>query len=485
MSCFQSLPFFTFRPNFEELESSLIDDFTMEAQADGPSTPWKVSAGPRRKLKYPFLFYTADELKQLRVFIGQVQGKKLAMWVPNWFSDYRVVSNAIAGASTITVEKTGLATNFGLFTNYKALAIVTADTLDPYLITSVATVGATEVITLTTPLVRDLVAEQSFACGLLFARFSGDEFEFDYENDEVAKIELGWVECPTEYADPLQGSTPQFLYKLTRGSTIFYLCNWQVDLVTTDMVPITYTAADISHQGLKANTEMIGSELDLIVSTDDPAHPLRYFLARTATEITELEIRYFDADFGIPFTTANTTLLYKGRIGQVTFEKQGVIRSTCSSAFRLSEQSMPAKKTQRTCAHQTYDAGCGLVEATFTTTTTVGAITDDYVQATAFATKATLEADPNWFALGKVYIGQQVRLCVGQVTDKLYLNAPFNGTITPGTVVSASAGDDKRIGTCQQKFNNVDRFLGYPYMPQEKAQFEELITPQQGGGKKG
>src|SRR3989442_15219555 len=69
---------------------------------------------------------------------------------------------------------------------------------------------------------------------------------------------------------------------------------------------------------------------------------------------------------------------------------------------------------------------------------------------------------------GKVTVGIEVRMCVGQNGNRLYLHAPFKNAQI-GNNASALAGDDKRIGTCQRKFNNVANFPGFPYMPKTNA----------------
>ena len=69
---------------------------------------------------------------------------------------------------------------------------------------------------------------------------------------------------------------------------------------------------------------------------------------------------------------------------------------------------------------------------------------------------------------GKVTVGIEVRMCVGQNGNRLYLHAPFKNAQI-GNNASALAGDDKRIGTCQRKFNNVANFLGFSYMPNTNA----------------
>jgi hypothetical protein len=124
------------------------------------------------------------------------------------------------------------------------------------------------------------------------------------------------------------------------------------------------------------------------------------------------------------------------------------------------------------------------VRADFTTTGTITALTDDYVEAAEFAAKETAESDPVWFALGVVRVGNETRLATGtNGAGRLYLNFPFRSAIV-GDTITAEAGCSKRIGVCTGKFNNLVNFLGFPYVPNTNPQFEALSQPKAGGGKK-
>ena len=106
-----------------------------------------------------------------------------------------------------------------------------------------------------------------------------------------------------------------------------------------------------------------------------------------------------------------------------------------------------------------------------------------YIEAAEFGAKATLTGEPNWFALGRVTVGNETRLCVGANGNRLWLNAPFRSA-SIGNQATAFAGCDKRAETCVSKFDNLDNFLGFPYIPNRHPQFEALQAPKPKGGKK-
>lgn len=273
------------------------------------------------------------------------------------------------------------------------------------------------------------------------------------------------------------GSSPIYLYEITRGATTWRYANYGVDVTCNAQ---TWSAASISNGAINSESDMVGGVLDLQVSTDDANHPFRYFNRREAFLPTTVKVFKIEAG---DTTFDTTTPLHSGQVTESKPGEKGRIRVRVSTVFRVGERSVPAVRPSRYCRHRLYDTYCGVNEATYTTAGTVDAIADTYVEASEFGAKATAESDPNWFALGTVTIGEEVRLCIGQAGDRLYLNAPFTG-VAVGASVSAAAGCDRRVETCVTKFNNLANNLSFPYMPNQNPQFEGLENPQPSGGKK-
>jgi uncharacterized phage protein (TIGR02218 family) len=241
----------------------------------------------------------------------------------------------------------------------------------------------------------------------------------------------------------------------------------------------TWQAADISDSGFVSGGDIIGDGPTITLSTDDATHPFRISLdpfTKPAT-VTIYEVDALVPAFDLP--------VFVGEVVDVDIGKVGKISIRLSSILRVAERSGPRVQIKRTCHHDLYDARCGLTAATFTTTGAIDAINESppWVEASEFATKATAESDPNWFALGKVICGDEIRFCVGQSAGKLYLNAPFRNAAVLDSI-SALAGCDKRINSGCAKFSNTANFLGFPYLPNVNPQYQALMEPQPEGGKK-
>ncbi len=236
-----------------------------------------------------------------------------------------------------------------------------------------------------------------------------------------------------------------------RGLTTWRLTNWSETITDTDMN--VWTPDNITHGEISGGIEFLAESVTLSGATNDATHPIRYFVDRNGLEETTLTIYKTDASTLI-IDTANP--LYQGRLQDCKFGERGTYSVECSSVLRVSERKFPTKQVQRFCNHRLGDDFCGidLTDPQFKTTGTLTDVQPTYVQATAFATKATAESDANWFALGKVTVGQETRMVVGQSTSKLYINAPFVSAAI-GQSVSATAGCDKRANTCVDKFDNI------------------------------
>lgn len=477
------------RPNFEAISHGEVNDFVFDSVGHGLSTPWKATGKLKRKLRLPFIFETAEEVSDFRVFVQDRDGRRLGFWLPVYVNDYRLTADASAGASTITIEDCGLADRFAEGNQFKHLALITRSKLECYGISGVSASGGVETITLESTLDTALTASETICCPLLWVRFSEDEIEYFFENESVSKANVTFAELPGEVLAPdgsgtvLSGSRPVWLYKLVKGGTTYRWANYGNDF--NDANTETWESADITHEAIRHGVDFVSDGVRVTIKTDDSAHPLRSYLSRLHHETATLSIYLSDADTN---AVTESAPIHSGRVEDVSFGADGQIILDVSSLFRIGEHKAPRIQVIRTCNHRTFDAGCGLVEATFTTAGTISAINTSppWVEASAFGTKATAESDDYWFALGKVTVGNEVRMCVGVDTsnlNRLYLNAPFQEAAVSDSI-SAVAGDNKRIATCRDKFNNLENFLGFPYVPANNPQFKALEAPKPSGGKK-
>jgi uncharacterized phage protein (TIGR02218 family) len=475
---YRSKPVMDARADFENSQPQLgqLDDHTFDNR-----TPWKVTSLPRRQLSFGLLFNGVAEAKQFRVFVADRDGCRKGFWVPTWSTDHEIVSDAIAGTTTLTVKWTGLTEKVSFGAQFRHLALITPTTMQFYRVNSAVTSGDNEVLTLDRGLDTDVIANSlTVCCGLLFARFADNEFPYQYISGGAVALQAKFVELPTETEGTVNnGAQPAKLFLITRGASTWRFTDWPVDLSCDGH---TWTAADIDLGEIKSSLDFVADGVSLTVTTDDPNHPFRYFVTgegSEATYVTVYGIEVGDASPGDP--------IYVSRIATPKPGKRGRITANLSSLLRIGEQQSPRRRVMRHCGNELFDAYCGISEATYTTAGTLTAVSLDpaYIEATAFGAKATAESDPNWFALGRVTVGGETRFCVGAAGNRLYLNAAFSGAVVVGSTANARAGCDKQGATCDSaKFNNIENFQGFEYLPKKDPQYEALEIPKASGGKK-
>ena len=484
---FRELEVFDVRPHYAGVAAGQMDELAIEAGGYGLHTPWRPSSAIRRMLKLPLLLHGLEAVGELRRFWDRHRARQIPFWVPAWVNDLELVEDAAASATEITVAGHGFEHKYALGAQFKFIALLTrAGKLECYGVLAVVEDGDNDVLTLSRGLDTALVATDTLCCPLLLARPTVDALEYDYLSGNVVRGEMSFVECPREYPGPAEsssaadsahlGTRPVFLYRLTGGENVLTLADYGVDLAAA---ALTWQAADISGEDLTSTLDMLGDTLTVVLKTDDPAHPLLDYLDRLQARNYTLELFLADLDdLGALDLDAPEHI---GRLEKISFD-QNRITLEVSSLFRFAEMRIPKIQLQRLANRSVYEV---VDPADFTTTGTISELGEDppYVDAAAFGDKASLEGDPNWFALGKVTAGSEVRLCTGQSGARLYLNYPFRRALVLDAI-SAVAGDDKRAATWDNKFNALDDFLGFPYIPARNPQFKALETPKQSGGKK-
>lgn len=112
------------------------------------------------------------------------------------------------------------------------------------------------------------------------------------------------------------------------------------------------------------------------------------------------------------------------------------------------------------CQKATYSAECGLNADDFSIATTITAVDG------ASVTVSSVGGNPDdWYSKGLLKIGNSVWHVVAQIGTALRIF----GSLPRGLVLPAAAtliaGDDLTHETCRDKFNNLDRFLGFKWLP--------------------
>lgn len=157
-----------------------------------------------------------------------------------------------------------------------------------------------------------------------------------------------------------------------------------------------------------------------------------------------------------------SVLLFKGRVGSVDQVGRTQAQISVNSDLVLLDISMPRNLYAPNCQHVLYDAGCSLSRAAFTAHGTVGpAPTDSFIP----WDKATTQ-----YAQGKIVFtsGANAGLSAtvkSATTSGLTLAYPLLAAPAQGDTFDVSFGCDHTLTICEKRFNNLQNFRGFPYIP--------------------
>ncbi len=175
--------------------------------------------------------------------------------------------------------------------------------------------------------------------------------------------------------------------------------------------------------------------------------------------------RAFMAEFGD--VSAGAVPLFFGRVADVTLRRTSV-ELMVKSPLELLNVKLPRNVYQPTCLHTVYDAGCGLDRSAFAVAATVA-------PGSTFSIVNTALVEPaGWFDLGLVRFESgpaagHTRTVKSYASGMLTLATPLLSTPAVGDRVTVWPGCDRLQATCQNKFDNLANFRGFPYIPEPET----------------
>ena len=162
-------------------------------------------------------------------------------------------------------------------------------------------------------------------------------------------------------------------------------------------------------------------------------------------------------------TSAGTIKLFEGRLIEPEFDRNTIQVSVASDLDDLNVQ-MPRNLYQPSCSNTLFDSACGLLRASFVVSASVE------VNSTKARILCSLNQPQGWFTQGVIEfleggnkgLKRTVRL---HESGALLLTLPLLEEPQPGQRIKFYPGCDKRLETCDNRFNNRSRFRGAPFIP--------------------
>ncbi len=159
-----------------------------------------------------------------------------------------------------------------------------------------------------------------------------------------------------------------------------------------------------------------------------------------------------------------TVIRFSGVVGPVDELTRSYVKFTVNAGTQFLTMQLPPIIMQPNCVHTLFDAGCGLVKASFAEANTVqgGSTINKLISLSA-------KAD-GYYDNGQIVFtsGPNTGLtkAVKQYFAKnFFFNSPLPFPPNAGDAFTAWPGDDKTQATCANKFNNLANFGGFPYVP--------------------
>lgn len=162
-------------------------------------------------------------------------------------------------------------------------------------------------------------------------------------------------------------------------------------------------------------------------------------------------------------TSAGTIKLFEGRLIEPEFHRNEIKVSVASDLDELNVQ-MPRNLYQPSCTNTLFDSACGLLREKYAVTATIES------GSTAARILCQVNTPQGWFTQGVVEffeggnkgLKRTVRL---HESGTLLLTLPLLEIPKVGQVIKIYPGCDKRLDTCDNRFNNRVFFRGAPFIP--------------------
>ncbi len=259
------------------------------------------------------------------------------------------------------------------------------------------------------------------------------------------------------------------LYKIVLADQTWNWTSGDTDVVYNGD---TYTPMVIGRSEVEQGAEINRANINLTVARDNPVGAI--YLARTPDHHATVTLFRQESELeGSPDT--ETLVYWKGRISGA---KAGgsQIEISCESVFTSLRRFGLRARYQRGCRHALYHRGCNLNREDFAV---------DVARVTAISgvnitvPEAALQAD-GWYIGGMIELDGVFRFVVNHVGTTLTLQRVWEdlaeavansgygynyGYFYGGLSVRIYPGCDRSRATCESKFNNLDNYGGFDWIP--------------------
>jgi uncharacterized phage protein (TIGR02218 family) len=245
---------------------------------------------------------------------------------------------------------------------------------------------------------------------------------------------------------------PVELYKIWSGAAFWYYTNGDV---AVDFDGETYDPATISRGSVSYNSEIEISTIKITFAA--VADPVVQYIAQNPVAIAWIEVSRLHREQD----PLEKSVVFIGQIKAVSFKGVSA-EADCVGFEHFLKMPVPLWRYQLTCNHKLFDTRCGITKADYKITATVTLDTTGTV-----LTSATFGGyDAGYFVGGLVEFEGERRTISAYSGNTITMNFQMINLLS-GDSVDVYPGCDGRIETCRDKFDNIDNYLGFPFIPEE------------------
>jgi uncharacterized phage protein (TIGR02218 family) len=168
---------------------------------------------------------------------------------------------------------------------------------------------------------------------------------------------------------------------------------------------------------------------------------------------------------GAPANGLGALVWFYGRVAETDVGRSKIDMKVKSLLNLLAQQQMPRRLYQAACTHVFGDAMCSFNRASLAATFAAAAGSTQAVIATSLSpSPATLFDQGTIVAISGANAGQS-RTVTQLAGGRISLLKPWLEPVAVGDTFQLLPGCDHTLATCQNTFDNLDHFGGFPYIP--------------------
>ena len=151
--------------------------------------------------------------------------------------------------------------------------------------------------------------------------------------------------------------------------------------------------------------------------------------------------------------------LFVGKLESVSIDKF-VMSATFASQSGAFSRLVPRNLYSPWCCHNLFDDHCQVSELNWRRAVTVAGITGNAITVPEIAGFAN-----QFYRAGTMQFHDERRLITDQTGTVITILFPFGGRLAVGSTVHLLPGCSGHPAICKIRFNNIDNYLGFPYIP--------------------